>query len=87
MKIRQRNRTQETQVMQNKISQHLLTNVQPTYQQWSVPSGQVLPVYTLGVISYGVEYNFGQFGSSDLVMFPHSLVDSCASAHRQSMRP
>lgn len=52
MKIRERNRTQDKELMQNKISHHLLTDVQPTCQWWSVPCGQVPPVYILGMNSW-----------------------------------
>ena len=51
--------------MHNAIA-HNSTDAQLVPEQQSVPPGQLPPVYILGVMSYGMEYSSGQFGSAVL---------------------
>lgn len=56
----------------------MLTNVQPVPEHQSAPPGQLLPVYILGMVSYGVEYSFGQFGLAVLAVTTHNFL--CTSS-------
>ena len=62
------------QVVHNVIAHHSLTDAQLVPEQQSTPPGQLPPVYILGMISYGMEYPFGQFGSAVLAVSPPSFL-------------
>ena len=62
------------QVMHNAIAHHLLTDAQLVLEQQSTPPSQLPPVYILGMMSYGTEYPFGQFGSAVLAVSPPSFL-------------
>lgn len=60
MKKTEINKTKENkQMMHSTIAQHLLTDAQPAH--WAVISGTwaTPSSYTLGTMSYGMEYPFG----------------------------
>ena len=62
------------QVMHSTIAHKLLTDAQPLPKLW--PS--LANYYTLSMMSYGLEYPFGQSGSAVLaVPSPSSLCTSC----------
>ena len=62
------------QVMHNAIAHHSPTDAQLVPEQRSAPPGQLPPVYILGMMSYGMEYSFGQFGSAVLAVSPPSFL-------------
>ena len=62
------------QVMHNAIAHHSLSNAQLVPKQRSAPPSQLLPVYILGMTSYGMEYPFGQFGSAVLAVSPPNFL-------------
>ena len=65
------------EVMHYAITHHLPTDAQLVPEQQSTPPGQLPPVYTLSMTSYGMEYPFGQFGSAVLaVSLPNFLCPS-----------
>lgn len=43
-------------------------------------TSQLPPVHTLGIMSRGMEYPFGQFRSGVLAMSPHSFLCTCSLA-------
>ena len=61
------------QVMHNAIAHHLLTNAQLVLKQRS-PPGQLPPVYTLGMMSRGLEYPVGRCGSAALAVSPPNFL-------------
>ena len=60
--------------MHNAIAHHSPTDAQLVPEQRSAPPGQLPPVYILGMMSYGMEYSFGQFGSAVLAVSPPSFL-------------
>ena len=62
------------QVMHNTVAHHSLTDAQLVPKQRSAPPNQFPPVYILGIMSYGMEYSFGQFGSAVLAVSPPSFL-------------
>lgn len=71
---RETTKNQEKQVMQNIISYHL-ADWCPACPWAVIGSFQVTPpVYILGMMSCGMEYPFGHFGSALLAMLLQLLV-------------
>ena len=60
--------------MHNAIAHHSPTDAQLVPEQQFTPPSQFLPVYRLGMTSYGMEYSFGQFGSAVLAVSPPSFL-------------
>ena len=61
------------QAMHNAIAHHSPTDAQLVPKQQSLP-GQLPPVYVLGMMSHGMEYPVGQFGSAVLAVLPPSFL-------------
>lgn len=60
--------------MHNAIVHHPLTDAQPAPEQQSLPPRPTPPpVSTLSMMSYGMEYPFGKFGSAALAVSPPSF--------------
>ena len=59
--------------MHNAIAHHSLTDAQLVPKQRSLP-GQLPPFYVLGMMSNGMEYPFGQFGSAVLAVSPPNFL-------------
>ena len=62
------------QVMHNAVAHHSPTDAQLVPEQRSAPPSQLPPVYILGMMSYGMECPFGQFGSAVLAVSPPSFL-------------
>ena len=60
--------------MHNAIAYHLLTDAQLVPKQQSTPPSQLHPIYILGMMSYGMEYLFGQVGSVVLAVSPPNFM-------------
>ena len=60
--------------MHNAIAHHSPNDAQLVPKQQSAPPGQLPPVYILGMMSYGMEYSSGQFGSAVLAVSPPSFL-------------
>ena len=61
------------QVMYNAIAHHSPTDAQLVPEQRS-PPGQLPPVYILDMMSHGMEYPFGHFGSAALAVYPPNFL-------------
>ena len=62
------------QVVHNAIAHHSPTDAQLVPEQRSTAPSQLYPVYILGMMSYGMEYSFGRFGSAVLAVSPPSFL-------------
>jgi len=62
------------QAKYNAIARYPLTNAQPIHEQQTLPPSHLPPVLLFSVMSYGMEYPFGQFGSAVLAVSPPSFL-------------
>ena len=60
--------------MHDAIAHHRLTDAQPVPEEQMLPLCQLPPVYALSMMSYGMEYPFGKFGSAVLAVSPPSFL-------------
>jgi len=58
------------QVMQNAKPHHSLTDAQPVPEQQLLPPNQLFLVLLFSKLSYGMEYPFGQCGSTVMAVSP-----------------
>jgi len=56
--------------MHSAIAHHPLTDAQPVPEEQLPPPSQLPLVYMLSMMSYGMEYPFGQLGSAALPVSP-----------------
>ena len=60
--------------MHSAIAHHPLTDAQPVPEEQLPPPSQLPLVYMLSMMSYGMEYPFGQLGSAVLPVPPSDFL-------------
>lgn len=78
---KERNKTQERQVLHKTISHHPLTNAQLVLEQHLAHASQLLPVYILGMTFHGMDIPLASSSQQPWLCFSTA---SCTPAHWQS---
>lgn len=68
------------------VAHHLLTDAQPVPHQCVICPSEISLVYILGVMFYGMEYPFGQFGSALLAVLPPGFLCTCSLAEHGKLK-
>lgn len=72
--------------MCNPIAHPLLTHVQPIPELWKAAPSQLLPVYEMGMMSYGMELPLGQFVPAVLAMLPPGSLHTYPPAEHRKVK-
>lgn len=85
-RAKEKNETQEKEVMHRTIIYHLLTDAQPIPWQQSAALSQLSPVYIVNMAVYGMKYLFGYFRSAILAISPPGFLCTSSLAEHGKLK-